>query len=346
MQIANPIYGAAFKYLMQDDRAARLLVGRIAGLDIESLELRPQELAAPRAASPRDDGEAVQAPLALFRMDFAARVRTHDGGERQVLIEGRPGPCAQSASRPSGPRRGGAKRTRLLWNNPLSTPRSLRLKRLMRGTVVAASELDRHRLWLFADRISFERAAETTNDSETLDDESHAIMTKPSVYVETSVVSYLTARPSRDLIIAAQQAMTREWWRDAPERFVLVASELVLTEAAEGDTGAARARLTALEIVTRLDTTEDAAALTQQLLDLGAFPRGATADATHVSVAATNRVDYLLTWNLRHIAGAAARTRIERACREAGYVPPVICTPNELMEEHDHGEQGDGPDHR
>ncbi len=86
MEIANPIYDAAFKYLMQDDRAARLLVGRIAGLDIESLELRPQELAVPRDASPRD-GEAVQAPLALFRMDFAARVRTPDGGERQVLIE-------------------------------------------------------------------------------------------------------------------------------------------------------------------------------------------------------------------------------------------------------------------
>ena len=72
---------------MQDDRAARLLVGRIAGLDIESLELRPQELATPRDASPRDNGAAVQPPIALFRMDFAARVRTPDGGERQVLIE-------------------------------------------------------------------------------------------------------------------------------------------------------------------------------------------------------------------------------------------------------------------
>ena len=84
----------------------------------------------------------------------------------------------------------------------------------------------------------------------------------PSVYIETSIVSYLTARPSRDLIVAAQQAMTREWWRDATERFVLVASELVFTEAAAGDADAARARLTALEVVTRLDTTEDAAALT------------------------------------------------------------------------------------
>jgi hypothetical protein len=160
-------------------------------------------------------------------------------------------------------------------------------------------------------------------------------MVKPSVYVETSIVSYLTARPSRDLIIAAQQAMTREWWSDAQERFLLVASELVLTEAAEGDADAARARLTALEVVTRLDTTEDAATLTQRLLELGAFPREAAPDAAHVSVAATNSVDYLLTWNLRHIANAAVRSRIERACRKAGYEPPVICTPNELMEQED-----------
>ena len=87
MQIANPIYDAAFKYLMQDDRAARLLVGRIAGLDVESLELRPQELATPREGPWREAGETVQPPLALFRMDFAARVRTAEGGERQVLIE-------------------------------------------------------------------------------------------------------------------------------------------------------------------------------------------------------------------------------------------------------------------
>ena len=87
MEIANPIYDAAFKYLMQDDRAARLLVGRIAGLEVESLELRPQELATPRDAARRGDAEADQPPLALFRMDFAARVRTAGGDERQVLIE-------------------------------------------------------------------------------------------------------------------------------------------------------------------------------------------------------------------------------------------------------------------
>ena len=112
-------------------------------------------------------------------------------------------------------------------------------------------------------------------------------MRKPSVYVETSVVSYLTARPSRDIIVAAQQTMTREWWRNAPERFVLLASELVFTEAAAGDAEAARARLAALQLVTRLDNTADAVVLTRRLLEAGAFPRdgssgcGARRDCRH-----------------------------------------------------------------
>ena len=140
--------------------------------------------------------------------------------------------------------------------------------------------------------------------------------------------------------------MTREWWRGAPERFVLVASDLVLTEAAASDADAARARLTALETVTRIDTTEDAAVLIRRLLELGAFPREAAADAAHIGIAATNKVDYLVPWNLRHIANAAVRSRIERACRKAGYEPSIIFTPNELMEEDDHADEADRPNHR
>lgn len=154
----------------------------------------------------------------------------------------------------------------------------------------------------------------------------------PTVYIETSVVSYLTALPSRDVVVAAYQQVTREWWRTARTRFDLVASELVIREAAAGDADAARARLAELEAVTLLEATDNAADLTRKFLNLGAMPRKAAEDAAHIAIAVTNGVDYLVTWNFRHIANAALRARIELVCRQQGYEPPIICTPNELME--------------
>lgn len=141
---------------------------------------------------------------------------------------------------------------------------------------------------------------------------------KPVVYIETSVVSYLVARPSRDVVVAAYQEVTREWWRSAPERFHLVVSALVVSEARAGDTDAARARLEALEGLVLLDATVQAEALTELLLGSGAVPPTAAEDAAHVAIAAANGVDYLVTWNFRHIANAAMRSRIERVCRRAG----------------------------
>lgn len=163
---------------------------------------------------------------------------------------------------------------------------------------------------------------------------------KPTAYIETSVVSYLTARPSRDMVIAAYQEITREWWRDAPDRFDLVASELVVTEAGAGDPEAAQIRLKMLEAVSLLDATPEAEYLAQTLVDLDAVPRQAAEDAAHIAIAVTNGLDFLVTWNFRHIANAAMRSRIERTCRQAGYEPPVICTPNELMEAN-HAESTD-----
>ena len=133
----------------------------------------------------------------------------------------------------------------------------------------------------------------------------------PTAYIETSVVSYLTARPSRD---------------------VVVASALVIAKARVGDVDAARARLEALKDVAFLDATLDAEQLTQTLLEFGAVPRQASGDAAHIAIAVTNGVDYLVTWNFRHIANAAMRARIEYVCRRAGYEPPIICPPNELLE--------------
>ena len=106
---------------------------------------------------------------------------------------------------------------------------------------------------------------------------------------------------------------TLQWWRDAADRFELVASELVINEASAGDADAARAHLAALKSVTLLDAT-------------------AAEDAGHFAIAVTNGVDYLVTWNCRHIANATMRSQIERICRIAGYEPTIICTPDELME--------------
>lgn len=167
---------------------------------------------------------------------------------------------------------------------------------------------------------------------------------KPTAYIETSIISYLTARPSRDMVVAAYQEITREWWYDAPDRFDLVASELVVSEARSGDPEAAQVRLKALEAVSLLDATLEAENLAQRFLDLAAVPRKAAEDAAHIAIAVTNGVDFLVTWNFRHIANAAMRSRIEHICRQAGYEPPVICTPNELMEAN-HAESTERPDY-
>ncbi|MCY4278645.1 MAG: type II toxin-antitoxin system VapC family toxin [Gammaproteobacteria bacterium] len=153
---------------------------------------------------------------------------------------------------------------------------------------------------------------------------------KPTVYIETSVVSYLTARPSRDIVTAAYQEITREWWNGASERFELVSSGLVVSEAGAGDPAAAKARLEALQGIRLLDATADAEALSQSLLEQGAVPHTAVEDAAHIALAATGSADFLLTWNFRHMANAVMRSRIEHACRKAGYDAPVICPPNAL----------------
>jgi hypothetical protein len=158
---------------------------------------------------------------------------------------------------------------------------------------------------------------------------------KPRVNVETTVVSYLTAWPSRDLVVAGHQQVTRDWWRNAADRFELVASELVMNEAAAGDADAARERMTALQSLTLLDATDEAAELAGELIDSGAIPSIAVEDAAHIAIAVTNGVEYLVTWNCRHIANATMRSQIERVCRDAGYEPAIICTPDELMESID-----------
>ncbi len=154
---------------------------------------------------------------------------------------------------------------------------------------------------------------------------------KFKVYIETTIPSYLTARPSRDLIKAAQQQITREWW-GMRDRFDLLVSQLVIEEASGGDQQAAKERLETMEGVPILRISEEAIELAGHLVAGVPLPDKAAADALHIATAVVGGVDYLLTWNCKHIANAAIRHRIETVCRTGGYEPPVICTPVELME--------------
>ena len=154
---------------------------------------------------------------------------------------------------------------------------------------------------------------------------------KPLVYIETTVVSYLTARPSRDLVAAARQQATRTWWGTEKERFDLIISEAVVDEATRGDPQAAKRRLAALEGIPEAELTDEAKALARALVHPGPIPVKAALDATHIAVSALAGAEYLLTWNFKHLANAALRKRIERICRSMGYEPPVICTPEELL---------------
>lgn len=157
-------------------------------------------------------------------------------------------------------------------------------------------------------------------------------MANPKVYVETSVVSYLTASGSRDLILAAHQEITRGWWA-ARETFDIYISQFVLDEASAGNPEAAARRLQALRGAPLLDVTDESVDLAARLVADGGLPSKARVDALHVAVATVHGMDYLLSWNCTHIANATLRGKIEIICRAAGFEPPVICTPLELVKE-------------
>jgi len=156
---------------------------------------------------------------------------------------------------------------------------------------------------------------------------------KSSVYIETTIPSYLTAWRSPELIMAANQEATRSWWETARPKYELFISDIVIQEASGGDPEAAERRVAAIQGLTRLDVSEEAEALAARLLESAAVPETATTDALHIAVATVHGMDYLLTWNCKHIANAVMRSKIEAVCRVARYEPPVICTPMELMEE-------------
>jgi len=151
------------------------------------------------------------------------------------------------------------------------------------------------------------------------------------VYLETSFISLLVANPSRDLVTAANQQSTRDWWRLRRGEFLCVISSEVVREASQGDPREARKRLEAMTELSVLQLTAEAESLTRALLATGALPPRAQTDAAHLAIAAAGRADYLLTWNCRHLANAQILRRLEAEAKRAGWKLPKVCTPPELM---------------
>jgi hypothetical protein len=156
---------------------------------------------------------------------------------------------------------------------------------------------------------------------------------RPRLYLETSVISYLAARPSRDLLVAANQQITHEWWSKQRAKFQVFVSRWVVREISYGDPDVSEARVAIIAGLPRLEATVEAESLAERLIAMHALPRNAADDALHIAVATVNEMDYLLTWNCRHIANARMQKAIRSTCLLAGYDAPIVCTPAELMAE-------------
>jgi hypothetical protein len=153
----------------------------------------------------------------------------------------------------------------------------------------------------------------------------------PTLYIETTIVSYLMARRTTDALRQAHQDLTRQWWDEYRLEFALYTSQFVLDEAADGDPTAAAERLSALDGIDLLAIRPEIEPLALRLLEMGALPSAARVDALHLAIASVHRMRYLLTWNCKHLANAFLWRRIEETCNLAGFQPPTICTPLELM---------------
>ncbi len=151
-----------------------------------------------------------------------------------------------------------------------------------------------------------------------------------SVYIETTVVGNIAGRLHPNAGVASRQRLTREWWDTAPDRYNLVTSQLTFDECGDGDPAAASERLDVLENVPFLNESDEAEQLADLLIERGAVPASEPRDALHIATAAANGVQFIVTWNFKHILNPHLQSRIAETCREAGYIPPVICTPEQL----------------
>ena len=159
--------------------------------------------------------------------------------------------------------------------------------------------------------------------------------TMPTAYIETTIPSYYVARPSSSLIQAARQASTREWWDGGCSQLELVTSLETLDEATKGDKEMASARHALLSSIQLLPVTDDVISLAERLVSTGLVPAKAASDAVHIAVASVHCVDYLVTWNFKHIANPFLRERLRLAVSEAGFKMPIMCSPDELLQNND-----------
>ena len=153
----------------------------------------------------------------------------------------------------------------------------------------------------------------------------------PTLYVETSIVSYLRSRPSAQVVAAARQLLTRKWWETERPNYELVTSQYVLDEAADGDAEVASRRLAALAGVPLLPVENAILTIADEILQKAILPRSASVDALHIAMVAHHQVDYLLTWNCSHIANARILPMVFDVLDGLGLPRPIICTPEELL---------------
>jgi predicted nucleic acid-binding protein len=151
-----------------------------------------------------------------------------------------------------------------------------------------------------------------------------------TVYIETSILGYLTARYTKNLILAANIEVTREWWESRSSAFTLYVSQVVLDEAARGDTEIALKRLEIVNQLPLVDLNQSVLSLATQFLSRSNLPSKASDDAVHIAAATVHGLDYLLTWNCKHIANAQIQRKLEEISLDFGYQLPIICTPYEL----------------
>ena len=152
----------------------------------------------------------------------------------------------------------------------------------------------------------------------------------PIVYIESSVISYLVSRPSRDIVIAGRQAISHDWWENHRQRFELRISVLVEEEIGRGDSLAAQRRLALIDDIPSLAISDEATELAELLLAQGTVPESSEEDALHIAIAAAQGADYFLTWNFRHINNAEMRAAIAKVAESCGLMCPQICSPEEL----------------